>query len=220
MARRSDIDAFVVGVLILLAMSNSTTDRWPTPDELKSRNLPPEDPRLWHWPVPDLVFQGTRYQAAISQEFKPATHRGLDMMYHRRGRGAPDATAFPTGLTDAQGARQHVNFFAPIGTPILAARDGTVWSVQEMPGRGLFVVIDHGKPWATLYGHLKTVDIASTRGTPVRRGQQIGTMGFAPADGEKLRHLHFEAWFEGGSFRAGRDAGAVMESWERGQWTL
>lgn len=180
----------------------------------------------WHWPVPDFNPQagplaGRRYPATISQEWKAATHRGIDIMFDRQSvkpTSAVDAV-FPAGVTDAQGAKQHKRFFAPIGTPVLAARDGKVWSVRNMDGRGWFVVLDHGAPWATLYGHLHTVGVSPVRGTAVAGGQQIGTMGFAPADGEKLRHLHFEAWLNGGDFRFGQDPADVIDTWERGVWT-
>jgi murein DD-endopeptidase MepM/ murein hydrolase activator NlpD len=204
--RRDDEAAIVVGVAILLLMSNKQTIPWGDG---------------WHWPVPDLSIDSNGrtfiYPATVSQEFKPATHRGLDIMYRRIG-GGPDASLFPTGKIDSEGAKQHVRFFAPITTPILAARDGKVWSVTPMPGRGLFVVIDHGKPWATLYGHLARATVK--RGDVIKAGDQIGEMGFATSDGEKLRHLHFEAWLNGGDFRAGQDAAEDMPRWERGAWTL
>jgi len=216
--KRSDEDALVMGVLILWGMST-----------LLKQSIPWG--AGWHWPVPTLLISnpdgsGTPiavYPPAISQEFKPATHRGLDIMYKRQpasGNRAIDTARFPPNVTDAQGARQHARFFAPMNTPILAAKDGKVWSVRNMPGRGWFVVLDHGKPWATLYGHLHTVSVSPIRGTAVKAGEQIGTMGFAPDDGEKLRHLHFEAWLNGADFRAGQDSGDVIESWERGAWTL
>lgn len=122
----------------------------------------------WVWPVGDL---GSSWPAVISQEFRPPSHKGVDLMYRQAGK-----------------------WVAPVGTPIYAARDGVVWSSGET-ARGSNVVLDHGPPWATFYQHLATLDVV--KGQRVRAGQKIGTMGADPTDPQGLRHLHFETWYKG-----------------------
>jgi murein DD-endopeptidase MepM/ murein hydrolase activator NlpD len=185
----------------------------------------------WHWPVPDLITPGgVRYPATISSGFRTIdrpTHDGVDIMYKRRS--TTDMIAeFPPRVVDAGGAKAHPLYFAPIATPILAARDGKVWSTTQLTN-GLMVVLDHGKPWATAYFHLASLHVPAhaggkrADGSPalqVKAGDQIGVMGHAPNDGEKLRHLHFEAWFEGGNGRdAGQNPAPVMPTWGRSTWT-
>ena len=180
----------------------------------------------WIFPVPDLELSdvfGNRptlvYTAEPSQEFK-SEHRGLDIMYERRG--AADRAQFPAGKVDAGGAKQHARYFAPIGTPIVAARDGVVWTVANTP-HGIAVVLDHGKPWATFYQHLATTTLRNptTSGKPaqqVKAGQVIGTMGHSPLDAEKLRHLHFETWFTGAGKMEPQDPRPVLDRFARQTW--
>lgn len=183
----------------------------------------------WHWPVPDLMVRGVRYPAEISSGFRSTsrpTHHGVDVMYRRRS-VSDMLTEYPTGVKDAGGAKQHRNYFAPVGTPILAAKDGTIWATGES-AKGKWVVIDHGAPWATAYFHLASVAVPAHRagkqasGAPavaVRAGQQIGTMGHDPEDVYGLlRHLHFEAWYKGGDSKAAQDP-ASNTNWERSAWT-
>lgn len=178
----------------------------------------------WHWPVPDFfASDGARYAAVISQEIKPGKHGGVDVMFRRRSVG--DRADFPAGIVDGGGAKQGKWFFAPREVPILAARDARVWSVGKGP-RGISVVLDHGRPWATYYQHLASTPlVAHAKGvkqgggvTLVKAGEQIGTMGHDPLDGELLRHLHFEAWYQGGDSRASQDPAGELAQWGRSTW--
>ena len=65
------------------------------------------------------------------------------------------------------------------GTPILAARDGTILEVHDEKCWGLTVAIDHGpdpggEKLYALYGHLGAHSVE--QGTKVKRGQKIGEM--------------------------------------------
>ena len=171
----------------------------------------------WHWPVPDLIMKdGQRYTAQISQEFKPDRHRGVDVMFRRKS--LSDRPDFPAGVVDGGGAKANALWFAPQGIPILAAKDGKVWSADKIT-TGWRVVLDHGKPWATAYHHLATI-LDLPKGKVVKAGDPIGTMGHGPPDPEKLRHLHFEPWFNGGDSRASQDPAVIMAQWGRSSWTL
>jgi murein DD-endopeptidase MepM/ murein hydrolase activator NlpD len=82
-----------------------------------------------------------------------------------------------------------VDFAAPHGTPIYAARSGQVevagWSTW---GYGYHVIIDHGGGVETLYGHMSRFVVSA--GEWVERGQLIGYVG--STGWSTGPHLHFE----------------------------
>lgn len=196
-------DDAVIAAIILLGM-------------LSSRSRKIEWGGGWWWPVPDLRRpDGSVDRAVVSQEFRGGgadPHYGVDVMY--RNRNPP-----PT-------------FTAPVGTPIIAAREGSLWSVARTE-RGWAVVIDHGPPFATFYQHLADVspDIlaglqgknvitgSGKRALPIAAGRTIGTMGEDPTDAGHVRHLHFAVWYGGAGDRASVDPADVMHAWRRSIWT-
>ena len=187
----------------------------------------------WMWPVPTLkTADGARYLAVITDGVGSPRgadlHHGVDIMYARR-----------TPTDRPEYGRKAVNgvvngtpgFFAPRGTPIVAARSGTVWSSGKTP-RGGTVVIDHGKPFATYYTHMQLLafpDHANGRRvnqadatepgpvTHVNAGDIIGWMGADPMDAGHLRHLHFEVWHNGTTDKA-VDPAPEMPHWSRPSW--
>jgi len=84
-----------------------------------------------------------------------------------------------------------VDLGAPIGTPILAAADGTVIIAKEggyNGGYGSYVVITHGNGTQTLYAHMSRV--FATVGAVVSKDEVIGAVG---TTGHSTGpHLHFE----------------------------
>ena len=75
-----------------------------------------------------------------------------------------------------------------VGTPILAAMDGTVIDSGPASGYGQWIRIKHDDGSMTVYGHMQTLDVAV--GERVHAGQKIagmGSMGFSTGS-----HLHFE----------------------------
>lgn len=177
----------------------------------------------WMWPVPSLKTKdGARYDAVISDGVGTArgdaVHRGVDIMYKRRT--STDRPEYKQGTDGTRG------FFAPPLTPIVAARDGVVWSAGNTP-RGWTVVLDHGKPWATYYTHMEHtpfpahaqgVNTATGHATPVKAGDVIGFMGYDPMDAAKLRHLHFAVW-HGGTDEDAIDPADEMTKWPRPSWS-
>lgn len=84
---------------------------------------------------------------------------------------------------------------------IFAAMDGVVRYVATNPGEsnyGRYVVVEHpdARPAVyTLYAHLSRIENGLRAGTPVRRGQVLGTMGHSSNGGgipRERAHLHFE----------------------------
>ena len=78
-------------------------------------------------------------------------------------------------------------------TPIYAAAGGTVKVAGWYQGYGIGVIIDHGKGYQTLYGHLNSTAVSV--GQRVSTGQQIGRMGNT---GYSYGcHLHFSLLYNG-----------------------
>ena len=83
---------------------------------------------------------------------------------------------------------------APIGTPIVAAADGTVLNAGPASGYGLWVRVQHPDGTVTTYGHNHTNHV--TTGQPVSAGQPIGEVGNR---GQSTGpHLHFQIDTGGG----------------------
>jgi murein DD-endopeptidase MepM/ murein hydrolase activator NlpD len=180
------------------------------------------DVALWQWPLPAIRLpDGATYQAVISDGVGTArpegrTHAGVDLCYRRRT--PADLAMYPAGSSG--GTR---GFFAPPRVPVLAARDGQVWSVERTP-RGIMIVLDHGRPWSSLYQHLATTllpshrrgrSVATGQPTRVKAGDVLGLMGADPMQGPRaFRHLHFEAHHEGKPI----DPAGSMAQWPRATW--
>jgi murein DD-endopeptidase MepM/ murein hydrolase activator NlpD len=91
-----------------------------------------------------------------------------------------------------------LDFAMPEGTPVLAAREGTVLLVQDGfteggtdPGlieRANLVVVAHDDGTMASYGHLRR-GIRVRRGDDVREGQLLGFSGATGYAGQP--HLHF-----------------------------
>ena len=86
-----------------------------------------------------------------------------------------------------------VDLAGPEGTPIVAARDGTVTAATYHSGNGNYVTINHGDGFSTSYLHM-THDVVSV-GQKVKAGQLIGYMGNTGAS--KGNHLHFTIYYNG-----------------------
>ena len=79
------------------------------------------------------------------------------------------------------------------GTPIKAAKAGTVVFAGVMGGYGNVIIIDHGGGFSTLYAHQSR--LAASQGQHVNQGDVIGYVG---STGHSTGpHLHFETRFGG-----------------------
>jgi murein DD-endopeptidase MepM/ murein hydrolase activator NlpD len=89
-----------------------------------------------------------------------------------------------------------IDLAAPVGSAVHAAADGrVVFAGQSTLGAsahwfrmGNLVVVDHGRGFFTLYGHLDQIGVRV--GTDVRRGQILGTVG--NSGWSRSPHLHYE----------------------------
>lgn len=111
----------------------------------------------------------------------------------------------------------------PIGTPIVAARDGVVWMVlddfedgDQRPKHANDLFIEHSDGTVAQYAHLQHRSFQVQPGDRVQAGQTIAASGDTGAG--PTPHLHFEVYRSGVDF-AGvpvsfRNAGGPLD--ERG----
>jgi murein DD-endopeptidase MepM/ murein hydrolase activator NlpD len=81
-----------------------------------------------------------------------------------------------------------IDFGAPLGTPIVAAKAGQVQTAESLDGYGLTVIVQHGKAQQTLYGHMSQIFVKP--GDVVKKGQLLGLVG--STGNSTGPHLHFE----------------------------
>jgi murein DD-endopeptidase MepM/ murein hydrolase activator NlpD len=80
------------------------------------------------------------------------------------------------------------DYAVPVGTSVKAVADGTVYDDSPGADFGVYVQIDHGNGYQTLYGHLQSRSVKI--GQKVVTGQEIGKSG--QSGNVTGPHLHFE----------------------------
>jgi len=123
------------------------------------------------------------------------THNPLDSMRITSGFGARSA---PTAGASVD--HPGLDIAAPQGTPVKAAKSGTViQSVPDARGLGGFIRVQHNDGHETWYGHLSQRHVE--KGERVVGGQIIarsgGRPGTAGAGTSTAPHLHFEVRYNG-----------------------
>jgi murein DD-endopeptidase MepM/ murein hydrolase activator NlpD len=104
-------------------------------------------------------------------------------------------------LTSGFGYRRHpllktlklhsgVDWGGPIGTPIMAAGNGTIEVAGREGGYGNYVRIRHANGYKTAYGHMLRFAEGISKGAKVRQGQVIGYLGNTGMSTGP--HLHYE----------------------------
>ncbi len=88
-----------------------------------------------------------------------------------------------------------VDLAAPEGTPIYASRSGTVTVASRNDTNGVYVTINHGDGFSTMYLHMTHYTVRA--GQYVEAGQKIGECGNTGAS--KGNHLHFGIYYNGKS---------------------
>ena len=104
---------------------------------------------------------------------------------------------------------------AACGTPLVAARGGTVQYAGYQSAAGNYVVIDgKGTTFDFMYAHLAEPSPLQT-GDQVRTGQPIGVVG--DTGDASACHLHFEIWTTPGWYEGGSpiDPLSYLEKWDR-----
>ncbi|MEH3117688.1 MAG: M23 family metallopeptidase [Methylorubrum populi] len=88
-----------------------------------------------------------------------------------------------------------VDWANPIGTPIMAAGNGTVIKAEWDSGYGRRVEIQHINGYVTTYNHMSRFARGVTAGVRVRQGQVIGYVGSTGLS--TGAHLHYEVIING-----------------------
>lgn len=85
-----------------------------------------------------------------------------------------------------------VDVFAPIGTPVYAAKSGLAFFGNIPTGYGKYVMIYHPDGYQSIYGHLLNWNGKAAKS--VHRGELIGFVGKTGNAQNKIiqPHLHFE----------------------------
>jgi murein DD-endopeptidase MepM/ murein hydrolase activator NlpD len=134
--------------------------------------------------LPPVGFLGPRTLAALEQPRATCPFRLRWPVVAPVGdRFGPRGTRFHPGI----------DIEAGLGTPVGAARAGTVTWAGAVAGYGNLVVVAHGDGVRTLYAHLSKLDVSV--GEQVEAGEEVGLVG---ATGDATGpHLHFEVRVRG-----------------------
>ena len=84
--------------------------------------------------------------------------------------------------------RPGIDIAASVGAEIRAVERGRVLFADRLSGYGNMLIVDHGKRYYTVYGHLSK--LAKAVGDPVERGERIAWVGSAATSGQS--RLYFE----------------------------
>ena len=83
-----------------------------------------------------------------------------------------------------------VGIAAALGTPVKSVAPGSVVSVGQLGTYGLTVILDHGGGYFSIYASLNSVAPSLRKGSVLKKGDLIGTVGIS--DPDLKPHLHFE----------------------------
>lgn len=119
---------------------------------------------------------------------------------YKAGQAYRMTQAYGGDLRTHSGAMQHaIDFEMPVGTPVLAARGGTVAQTEakftegrlseDMIDSANYVVVQHSDGSVAMYAHLSHNGVAVTQGQVVREGDLLGYSGDTGMSSGP--HLHF-----------------------------
>ena len=197
--------AAVIALVVIAALASAARS-----GQLGLSTAPTPTPRVWAWPSPGPTDEPARSHPQLLSGFIVPLG-GIDV---------PSEEQYLPNSPRAYRAGYHegIDFPVPKGTPVLAAKAGTVsrvdssfvdWSAEEAQAafdaaqalgytpaqtldrlRGRQVWIDHGGGVVTRYAHLSAVEPVRI-GDLVMQGQPVGAVGSSgfPEGGP---HLHFE----------------------------
>jgi murein DD-endopeptidase MepM/ murein hydrolase activator NlpD len=130
-------------------------------------------------------------QAASSRAIDVRSHRFPVVGAHTFG---GEGSRFGSGRDGGSRKHQGQDVSAALGTPLVAARGGTVRFTGNQPsGAGIYVVIHGaGESQDYVYMHLQEGSLTLKQGDSVRTGAVIGRVGLTGSTSGA--HLHFEVW--------------------------
>ena len=116
----------------------------------------------------------------------PASGRGLELPVAGRIVSGFGVHKHPDLNVDVH--RPGIDIAAPAGAEIRAVEGGRVLFADRLSGYGKMLIIDHGRRYYTVYGHLSKLD--KVVGDRVGRGDRIAWVGDGAASGQS--RLYFE----------------------------
>jgi murein DD-endopeptidase MepM/ murein hydrolase activator NlpD len=142
-------------------------------------------------------------QADPSQSSSPAAVNKQGWTHPTGKKGRVSSKPGPRQSPGGVGSTNHQGYdiALPLGSPIYAAKDGTVTKAgwqdpgNHKKGYGLRVEIDHGGGYVTRYGHAQEGTLMVKAGDKVKAGQQI--MKCDSTGSSTGHHLHFEIRLNG-----------------------
>lgn len=109
------------------------------------------------------------------------------------------STVFKNQMDEERNIHIGVDFWINDQATIHAALDGTIHSFQNNTALGDYgptIILQHkiaGFTFHTLYGHLSLESLENLSvGKKVAAGENIGTLGLPPINGDYAPHLHFQ----------------------------
>lgn len=157
-----------------------------------------------------LLYVGLNYGKKTLNIYRYATKGERPDYYHENGRAVRRALLRTpidgARITSGFGMRRHpvlgyskmhegVDFAAPMGTPIIAAGDGSIVQKGWNGGYGHYVEIRHNREFSTAYAHLSRYHKNLRVGQRVRQGDVIGYLGSTGLSTGP--HLHYEVIKQG-----------------------
>jgi len=136
----------------------------------------------------EAIDRGDDPATALAGASASASGGGGSMSWPTSG---PVTSGFgPRNIGVAGSSRNHqgIDISANTGTPITAARGGTVIFAGTRGGYGSTVMINHGDGVVTLYAHMSSIGVSN--GAAVGQGGTIGQVGTTGVSSGP--HLHFE----------------------------
>ena len=130
-------------------------------------------------------------------------------------RTTTDRAVPPSARAARATSHQGQDVMADCGTPLVAARGGTVvMSTYQALAGNYLVIQDPITVQSNMYAHLREPAIVK-RGQRVETGQPIGVVG--DTGDASACHLHFEIWTSPGWYRGGEpiDPLPTLKRWDR-----
>ena len=186
--------ALAIGVSGYLYYANANDEQTPNkdPEVSVALTVPPAEQDV---PVAVLKPEGEPTQPpATTQPAPTVTRQPMRTAAPVEGQTvavyAMDALGYNPTTRDWR-THNGMDIAAEEGTPVLAAADGTVYTVYEDDTMGTTVVIRHLDGYVTRYASLAN-DVAVAPGDKVVLGQKIGTVGnTALLESAVGTHVHF-----------------------------
>ncbi|MBN2051276.1 MAG: M23 family metallopeptidase [Spirochaetales bacterium] len=131
-----------------------------------------------------FFLPGSRFHAVERAYF-------LGILFRLPLDGGIITSRFGTRISPITGELHHhngIDFAAPLGTPVYAARDGLVEYIGSDSVFGIHVILSHSQEYETLYGHLESLQVELHQ--RVYSGMILGAVGETGLTTGP--HLHFE----------------------------